>query len=50
MGGRSMELSEVVRFGNQTLAFCDKTGLVFEVTDTDAYGRLILMDGAIPTR
>jgi soluble calcium-activated nucleotidase 1 len=44
--GRSLELSEVCRFGHLLLAFCDFTGLVWKLTsDGHCFQRWALADG-----
>ncbi|CAK9029708.1 unnamed protein product [Durusdinium trenchii] len=44
---RSMELSELVRFEGRLFAFCDITGVVFEIYPDEGFAiqRLILSDG-----
>lgn len=47
--GRSMELSELIRYGHLLLAFCDYTGLVWKVarraSGTEIFQRWALADG-----
>eukprot|EP00053_Salpingoeca_punica_P002225 m.36765 g.36765 ORF g.36765 m.36765 type:complete len:416 (+) comp11460_c0_seq2:78-1325(+) len=44
---RSMELSELVRFGHLLLGFCDYTGLVFKIDPVDGrvFQRMAVADG-----
>lgn len=43
---RSMELSEVCKFGSLLLAFCDYTGLVWKISrNGEAFQRWALADG-----
>eukprot|EP01112_Ceratiomyxa_fruticulosa_P000247 TRINITY_DN1023_c0_g1_i1.p1 TRINITY_DN1023_c0_g1~~TRINITY_DN1023_c0_g1_i1.p1 ORF type:complete len:365 (+),score=56.12 TRINITY_DN1023_c0_g1_i1:208-1302(+) len=44
-GGRGMELSELVYFDHRLLTIDDRTGLVFEIEDSNAIPLYILMDG-----
>ncbi|XP_050521212.1 apyrase [Daktulosphaira vitifoliae] len=46
MGGRGMELSELVTFNNKIYTFDDRTGIVYNVEDDDSIlPWIILMDG-----
>ncbi len=43
---RSMELSEIVKFGDKLLAMCDKTGIIFEILPNgNAMQRWAVPDG-----
>ncbi|KAJ5072373.1 apyrase [Anaeramoeba ignava] len=43
--GRGMELSELIMFEGKLLAFDDRTGIVYEIKDDQAFPRYILADG-----
>lgn len=44
-GGKGMELSELIHFDGMLLAFDDKTGIVYEISDKQAWPREIFSEG-----